>query len=367
MAWTFEATERGYANLWKAATLKGGADAANAEGFADKIIAAEQRYRAVQASTGVPWYFIGALHMRESSCNFAGVLHNGDRIIGTGGLTTRVPAGRGPFATWEESAIDALKLKDMHRVQSWSVARMLYQAEVFNGLGYTGKGINSPYVWAGTNQEQLGKYVADHKFDPKADDTQLGVAAVLIRLAQKRADIRADLYPTEKPQVDSQTSDDVLLKEISGLRADIAQLPAAIAAAIKGASAQGASGAAGAGTVFVGSGGAGAVSSPSTVVTPTPVTTTPAPVTATVTTTTPVLDRPGVGIGVLGAIASVLLSTLGVTGPMTGEGATTTGQLLPTLSAGIAALGATGMFGTWGSAISTVLSAFTQPRAQPKS
>ncbi len=103
--------------MWSTATLKGGTDAANAETFANKIIAAEARYKAVQASTGVPWYFIGALHMRESSCDFRGVLHNGDRIIGTGGLTVRVPAGRGPFSTWEESAVDALKLKDMHRVQ----------------------------------------------------------------------------------------------------------------------------------------------------------------------------------------------------------------------------------------------------------
>jgi lysozyme family protein len=347
MAWTFEATERGYANLWKTATLKGGADTTNADRVADKIIAAEQRYRAVQVATGVPWYFIGDLHNRESSCNFAGVLHNGEKIIGTGQVTTLEPPGRGPFSTWEEAAIDALKLKNMHRVQDWSVARMLYQAEVFNGLGYVGKGINSPYVWAGTNHEQRGKYVADHKFDPNADDTQLGVAAVLIRLAQKRPDIHADLYPTEKPQVDSQTSDDVLLKEISGLRADIAALPAAIATAIKGAAAPQAD-------------------APAVVPKPEPTVAT-APVTATVTTTTPVLDRPGVGIGVLGTLASALLSTLGVTGPMTGEGATTTGQLLPILSAGVAALGATGMFGTWGSAISTVLSAFTQAKAQPKS
>lgn len=33
MAWTFEATERGYANLWRTATLKGGADAAQADIF----------------------------------------------------------------------------------------------------------------------------------------------------------------------------------------------------------------------------------------------------------------------------------------------------------------------------------------------
>ncbi len=238
MAWTFEATEAGYANMWRSAMVKAGADNTQAESFANKIIAAEARYKAVQAATGVPWYFIGMLHLRESACNFAGVLHNGDRIIGTGGLTTRVPAGRGPFATWEASAIDALKLKDMQRVQSWSAARMMFQAEVFNGTGYVSRGINSPYVWAGTNHEQSGKYVADHVFDPNADDTQLGVAAVLIRLAQKRPDIHADLYPAtpvEKPPMgEPQTADEQLIKEIQGLRAELALLPAAIVNAIKG-------------------------------------------------------------------------------------------------------------------------------------
>src|SRR5688572_19234705 len=119
MAWSFDRTRAGYNNLWRTATLKGGADLTAANRFADKIIAAESRYRAVQNATGVPWFYIGALHMRESSCNFAGVLHNGDQIIGTGRLTYRVPAGRGPFSTWEEAAVDALKLKDMHRVQEW--------------------------------------------------------------------------------------------------------------------------------------------------------------------------------------------------------------------------------------------------------
>jgi len=333
MAWTFEATERGYANLWRTATLKGGADAAQSEIFAGRIIDAEQRYRAVQALTGVPWFFIGALHMRESGCSFAGVLHNGDRIIGTGGLTTRVPAGRGPFSTWEESAVDALKLKDMHRVQTWPTARMLFQSEVFNGLGYVGRGINAPYVWAGTNHEQRGKYIADHQFDPNAEDSQLGVAAVLIRLAEKRPDIHADLYP-EKP-VEKPMEDPDLLKEIQGLRADIAGLPAALVNALKGVA-------------------------PATIVEPEPV---PVPVPVPPpTSTTPVLEKPGVGVGVLGLIASLVMNALGVTGPMTGEGATTTGQLLPILSGGIAALGATGTFGSVLGALSTVFSMFTQAK-----
>lgn len=346
MAWTFEATERGYANLWKSATLKGGADAVNAETFANKIIAAEAQYRVVQSATGVPWYFIGALHMRESGCRFDGVLHNGDKIIGTGGLTTRVPAGRGPFPTWADSAIDALKLKDMHRVQSWPVARMLYQAEVFNGLGYVGKGVNSSYVWAGTNHEQLGKYVRDHVWDATHDDTQLGVAAVLIRLAQKRPDIHEDLYPsnqTEKPPV---ATEDDLIKEIQGLRTELAGLPAAIVSAIKG-------------TV------------PAPAVDPKPVEPPPQPVAPVVVapapSTTPLLEKPGVGLGVLGGIATLVLQAMGVVGPTTGDEATTAGQLLPTLAAGIAGLGATGMLGTWGSAISGVLSLFTKGLGnQPK-
>ncbi len=345
MKWTFEATEAGYANMWRTATLKGGADAVNADIFSDKIIAAEAQYRAVQNATVVPWYFIGALHMRESSCNFAGVLHNGEKIIGTGRVTTLVPAGRGPFSTWAESAIDALKLKDMHRVQVWSVARMLFQAEVFNGLGYVGKGVNSAYVWAGTNHEQLGKYVADHVWDATHDDTQLGVAAVLIRLAQKRPDIASDLYPqpTEKPPVEAADS---LIKEIQSLRAELALLPSAMASAIKGEA------------------------PPPPTVDPQPAPVTP-PAKPPAPSTTPILEKPGMGVAAFGLLLTGVLQGLGVLGPTTGEEATAAGQLLPTISAGIAALGATGLLGSWGGAITSVLSVLakgvgSQPMGKPQ-
>ena len=129
----------------------------------------------MQAATGVPWYIIGALHMRnrpatsKASCTTA--------TKSSARRPHHARAGRPWSARDVGSAVDALKLKDMHRVQAWSAARMLYQAEVFNGLGYVGKGINSPYVWAGTNHEESGKYIADHVFDPNAEDGQLGVAA----------------------------------------------------------------------------------------------------------------------------------------------------------------------------------------------
>jgi lysozyme family protein len=208
--WTYEATKAGYTNLWRKIEIKK-TDAKGADRFARKIIDAESRYKKIEASTGVPWFFIGALHMRESGCNFAGVLHNGEHIIGTGKKTKLVPKGRGPFTTWENAAIDALRLKDLHKVPSWDVARMGFHAELFNGTGYIGKGVNSAYLWAGSNLEQKGKYVADHVWDKDFDDPQIGVMTVLKRLCELRPDIASavggsylppppDVEPVKKPK-----------------------------------------------------------------------------------------------------------------------------------------------------------------------
>lgn len=207
--WTFEATKAGYGNMWRSIAIKA-SDLSGASKYARKIVDNEAKYRAVSAATGVPWYFIGALHMRESGCDFAGVLHNGDRIIGTGRKTYRVPKNRGPFNSWAEAATDALKLKDLHKIKDWSIERMGYHAELFNGVGYIGKGVNSAYLWAGSSHEQRGKYVADHVWDKDFDDPQIGVMTVLKRLCELRPDIDRelngrfvppppDVQPVEKP------------------------------------------------------------------------------------------------------------------------------------------------------------------------
>jgi lysozyme family protein len=208
MAWTYASTQKGYANLWSQIKIK---DKKSADRFARLITASEGRYRETERTTGVPWFFIGALHMRESSCNFSGVLHNGEHIIGTGRKTKLVPKGRGPFQTWQAAASDALKLKGLHKVTQWDVSRMAYEAERFNGLGYTTKGVNSPYLWAGSNLQQPGKYVADHVWDSKATDKQLGVMTVIKRLCELRPDIAKavggsylppppDVEPAPKPK-----------------------------------------------------------------------------------------------------------------------------------------------------------------------
>lgn len=151
---------------------------------AEKIAANRSRYEAVSKATGVPWDVIGVIHYRESSNDFAGVLHNGQKIIGKGTKTTLVPKGRGPFSSWEEAAMDALVVCPPYAAKNadWSIAGTLDILEKYNGLGYRRKGLPSPYLWAGTDQYVKGKYIADGKYDPEHVDKQLGAAAILKRL-----------------------------------------------------------------------------------------------------------------------------------------------------------------------------------------
>ena len=168
---------------------------------AAKIAAKRSRYEAVSKATGVPWDVIGVIHYRESSGDFAGVLHNGQKIIGTGKKTTIVPKGRGPFTSWEEAAYDALVdcAPWAGRNKDWSVGGTLDLLERYNGLGYRNKGLPSPYLWAGTDQYVKGKYVADGKYDPNHVDKQLGVAPILMRLRDMQEAGSVKPTPSPKP------------------------------------------------------------------------------------------------------------------------------------------------------------------------
>ena len=145
---------------------------------ADRINLYKARYQAVEKTTGVPWWFIGVAHYRESNLDFNTYLGNGQAL---NKKTTIVPKGRGPFATWEEGAVDALVNCAPYAAKNkdWSIGPALEMLEKYNGLGYAGKGLPSPYVWAGTDQYTSGKYIADGKYSPTAVDKQLGCAGVL--------------------------------------------------------------------------------------------------------------------------------------------------------------------------------------------
>jgi len=89
---------------------------------------AKGRYQAVSAKTGVPWPFIAVAHERESSQDWTGSLAQGDPW---NRASTHVPAGRGPFKSWEEAAVDALVNCSpwAARNKDWSAAGTLTMLE----------------------------------------------------------------------------------------------------------------------------------------------------------------------------------------------------------------------------------------------
>jgi lysozyme family protein len=136
------------------------------------------RYEAVARETGVPWFFIGAVHGLESSYNFRAHLHNGDFPLSA--RTRQVPANRpinwGAPYSWEASAKDALKLMNFAGKTDWTLERTLYRLEAYNGFGYRRRGVPSPYLWSFSNHYESGKFVSDGKWNPTARSQQCGAA-----------------------------------------------------------------------------------------------------------------------------------------------------------------------------------------------
>lgn len=150
---------------------------------ADRLVFHKPRYEAVSNALkskgyNIPWEFIAVAHNRESNGDFKTYLGNGQPLTKK---TTIVPKGRGPFSTWEEGAIDALLNAPPYAAKNkdWSIGGTLTKLEEYNGLGYARMDQPSPYLWAGTNQYEKGKYIADGKYDPNFVDPQLGCAGLL--------------------------------------------------------------------------------------------------------------------------------------------------------------------------------------------
>lgn len=161
---------------------------------------AKSRYQAVSAMTGVPWPAIAVIHERECSQDWTGSLAQGDPWDR---VSVHVPAGRGPFKSWEEAAVDALNNCAPYagRNEDWSIGRLLTKLEEYNGLGYASRGVPSPYVWSGTDQYRSGKYVRDGVYDPNAIDGQLGCAGLLMamRALDRSIDLDAQMPPPAAP------------------------------------------------------------------------------------------------------------------------------------------------------------------------
>lgn len=145
------------------------------------LVANKPFYDRVSETTRVPWQMIGALHSVESGCNLMCCLHNGEKIIGTGEKTKLVPAGRGPFSTWQDAAIDALIFDGIANRGNWTIPKILMFCEKYNGLGYLKyhSDTMSPYLWAGTDLYSRGKYSSDGKWNSLLVSKEQGIVPIL--------------------------------------------------------------------------------------------------------------------------------------------------------------------------------------------
>lgn len=149
------------------------------------------RYAQVSKTTGVPPSVVFLIHCLEANLDFGCHLHNGDPLTQR---TYHVPADRPkkgyPPFTWEESAADAL-LGEGFCSWNWQltgIAGILYKLESYNGWGYRLYHPNclSPYLWSKTNHYSCGKYVADGQWDACAPSGQIGAAAILRVMVDRR-------------------------------------------------------------------------------------------------------------------------------------------------------------------------------------
>jgi lysozyme family protein len=156
----------------------------NLDFYTSRLTKFKTVYSDVGSDLHIPWYFIGIIHAMECGFDFNQHLHNGDPLTAR---TVHVPANRPPVGqppfTWRESARDAMIFDGYSNESEWSVARILYLFERYNGFGYRKLGIPSPYVWSFSTLYAKGKYVADGHFDPDAVSAQCG-AGVMLKVLQ---------------------------------------------------------------------------------------------------------------------------------------------------------------------------------------
>lgn len=199
--WKFEQLVQDYHDQYATMSFDRGFEA-TIKTNANRILKGRARYEAVAEAIhekfggSIPWYFIGIIHQMEGSCNFKTHLHNGDPLSAK---TVQVPENRPPHPpesggkaySWEESAIDALTMpgKVLHKVQIWSVERMAYQWELYNGTGYLSyhPKDKSPYLWAQTSvNDGKGKYKYDGVWVDSLDaNGQSGTMALLRQLTEQ--------------------------------------------------------------------------------------------------------------------------------------------------------------------------------------
>jgi lysozyme family protein len=161
------------------------------------ILGEMQRYNMVAHQTSIPASWIAAIDFRESSNDPHTYLGNGDSLYK---VTTDVPVGRGPFQTWEQGALDALRFVLPFPSPS-TLTYAAWQAERWNGFGYRRRGVTNPYLWSGSTGYTGGMFVRDHVYDHDAVDPRVGVIPLMIVIGELASAYALEFFDSSEPTV----------------------------------------------------------------------------------------------------------------------------------------------------------------------
>jgi len=154
---------------------------ADALDVAKGLLKNRDRFVTLQLSTQVPALWVIPVFQREEP-SFDTYLGNGDPLNRP---TVDEPKGRGPFASWEDGAIDALQYDKIIDVTQWSWEMACYMWEKWNGFGpRRWHHAPSGYLWSGTDQYKGGKYTSDGTWTASTWDHQLGVVILAKAIVQ---------------------------------------------------------------------------------------------------------------------------------------------------------------------------------------
>jgi lysozyme family protein len=178
-------------------------------------------YQSITDKTGVPVVVIAAIHEREGSGSMSLSLAQGDPW---NEVSRHEPRGVGPFKSFADSADFALHLDDLDRVGkgNWTISHVGYGFERFNGFGYRGHGVRSPYVVGGSNLQQPGKYVSDNHFVASVWDDQIGAFPMIARMLDLNPELSfGDFDTSTRPPAVAQAELTVeQIQKIVGLTGD---------------------------------------------------------------------------------------------------------------------------------------------------
>lgn len=186
----------GYAKLWAGLVPSPGhvpALTAICRGLIAHKVAYQQVAQHMWGDAGF-WWYVAITDQMEGGGGASTFLGNGQSLHE---VTTQEPIGEGPFASFYDGAIAALRGVPAPK----SVEQAAYNWEGFNGWGYLSKKIEDPYLAAQSNEYSAGKYVADHDYDPSAISQQPGALTILKVLLgiDSTIQIPVDTVPLPQP------------------------------------------------------------------------------------------------------------------------------------------------------------------------